>query len=245
LEKYFAAAAEKPDVTGVLVLDVTTWAGTTKLARMTPDNWLITCKAPAVHLLPQWAVRWCAEQHGKQLSAGAAKLLVDLVGSEMGLLDQELAKLAVYAGNADKIDVRDVDELVGRRRAENTWRIFDFIGTGQAREALDLLQKLLDQGEDPLRLLGAFSSQLRQLAKVTRLSAQGVTLKDAMNRGGVPGYRAAQDGADQLLRHLGRRRLDRLYDWLLETDLGMKGGSQLPPRILLERLVIRLARPRT
>jgi hypothetical protein len=46
------------------------------------------------------------------------------------------------------------------------------------------------------------------------------------------------------MRHLGRRRLDRLYDWLLETDQGMKGGSALPPPVLLERLVVRLARAR-
>jgi hypothetical protein len=37
--------------------------------------------------------------------------------------------------------------------------------------------------------------------------------------------------------------VDRLYDWLLEADLGMKGGSALPPRTLLERLVLRLALP--
>jgi hypothetical protein len=54
----------------------------------------------------------------------------------------------------------------------------------------------------------------------------------------------AKARAEGLLRHLGRRRLDKLYDWLLETDLGMKGSSQLPQRVLLERLVVRRARPR-
>jgi DNA polymerase-3 subunit delta len=61
----------------------------------------------------------------------------------------------------------------------------------------------------------------------------------------VPDYRTARQEAEQQLRHLGRRRLDHLYDWLLETDQGLKGGSQLSPRILLERLVVRLARMRT
>ena len=44
------------------------------------------------------------------------------------------------------------------------------------------------------------------------------------------------------MRHLGRRRLARLYEWLLEVDLGMKGGSQLPKELLLQRLVVRMAR---
>jgi hypothetical protein len=36
--------------------------------------------------------------------------------------------------------------------------------------------------------------------------------------------------------------MDRIYDWLLEADLGMKGASELSERVILERLLIRLAR---
>src|SRR5262249_3012475 len=101
MEKFFSETAAKRDApTGVLVLDVRTWASTTKLAKLTPDGWLITCKAPATHTLPAWCVQWCIGQYGKQLAAGAAKLLVELVGSQMGLLDKELEKLAVYVASA-------------------------------------------------------------------------------------------------------------------------------------------------
>src|SRR5262249_31154247 len=153
---------------------------------------------------------------------------------------QEMAKLAVYVGAAPKIDARDVDQLVGRSRAEKTWEIFKLIGAGKTAEALTFLDRLLDQGEEPIALLGAFSKRLRQLAQTTRLCAQGVPMQDALTQVGVPDYRTARQEAEQQLRHLGRRRLDHLYDWLLETDQGLKGGSQLSPRILLERLVVRL-----
>jgi DNA polymerase-3 subunit delta len=238
LEKYVAA----PAATGVLVLDVQTWTSTTKLAKLIPDSATITCKAPALQQLPEWCVSWCKTQHGKQLTVPAARLLVDLVGAEMGLLDQELAKLAIYAGSNSRIDLGDVDQLVGSSRTENTWKIFDLIGAGKVGEALTLLDRLLDQGDDPMRLLGAFSMQLRRLAQAARLNSQGVALATALERAGVPSFPAARRGAEQQLRHLGRRRLNLIYDWLLETDLGLKGSSQLPPRTLLERLVVRLAR---
>jgi DNA polymerase-3 subunit delta len=61
-----------------------------------------------------------------------------------------------------------------------------------------------------------------------------------MERAGVQHF--AQQGLEQQLRHLDRQNADRLYDWLLEVDFGMKGGSQLPERTLLERLVVQLAR---
>ncbi|MFO0929475.1 MAG: DNA polymerase III subunit delta [Gemmataceae bacterium] len=245
LEKYFAdTAGKRQQPAGVLVLDVQTWQSTTKLAKLTPEAWHLSCKAPTSHQLPQWCVQWCIGSYGKQLATAAARLLVDLVGPQMGLLDKELEKLAVYVGAAPKIDSRDVDQLVGQSRAENTWRLFDLLGEGKTGEALTLLDRLLDQGQDPMRLLGAFSLQLRRLAQAGQLSGQGVALADALSRAGFPAYPSARQAAEAQMRHLGRRRLERLYDWLLETDQGMKGGSQLPPRLLLERLVVRLGRTR-
>jgi DNA polymerase-3 subunit delta len=114
------------------------------------------------------------------------------------------------------------------------------MGAGLTGEALAFLDRLLDRGQDPILFLAALSYRMRQLAQVNRLSAQGVGLDDAFSRVGVPPF--ARRDCEQQMRHLGRRRLDRSYDMLLEADLGMKGGSQLPPRVILERLVVRLAR---
>jgi DNA polymerase-3 subunit delta len=237
LEKYFA----EPTARGVLALTVKVFPATTRLAKLLPDAGLITCKAPPTAKLAEWCVHWSTARHGKPLTRDAARLLVELIGPEMGQLDMELAKLAVGVGGKARIDPEDVDALVGRRREESVWRIFEQIGAGQAAEALTLLDRLLTQGEDPMALLGAFSSQLRKLAQTAALHFQGAALGEALEQAGVPPF--ARRGAEQQLRHLGRRRLGSLYDWLLQTDLGMKGGSQMPPRTLLERLVVRLARP--
>jgi DNA polymerase-3 subunit delta len=236
LEKYVA----EPAATGVLALDVKSWPANTRLAKLLDSDATIVCKTPAAYRLPAWCVQWAGSRHGKQLSSEAAKLLVDLVGSEMGQLDQELAKLAIYVGSANCIETSDVDKLVGNSRAENMWKIFDAIGAGNAAQSLVILDRLFEQGEEPLRILGAFSLQLRRLAQAARLHEQGQTLSKALDRAGVPPF--AQRATEQQLRHLGRERANRLYDWLLEVDLGLKGASQLPPRTLLERLIVRLAR---
>jgi DNA polymerase-3 subunit delta len=236
LEKYVA----NPAATGVLVLDVTSWPATTKLAKALAGDATITCKAPSAQKLPDWCVQRAAA-HGKQLTAQAARMLVDLVGPEMGLLDQELAKLAIYVGDAKRINPDDVDKLVGHSRGENMWKIFDAIAAANPAEALTILDRLLDQGEEPLRILGAFSMQLRRLAQAHRMTQQGNPLLPALEQAGVPPF--GIKSAEQQLRHLGPGRAERLYDWLLEADLGLKGSSQLPPRTLLERLIVQLARP--
>jgi DNA polymerase-3 subunit delta len=237
LEKYVS----QPAVTGTLVLDVKSWPANTKLAKMLGDQAAIVCKALPIHRLGAWCGKWMSSRYGKQLSADAAALLVDFVGTETGQLDQEMQKLAIYVGEKKQVTAADVDQLVGKSRSENMWKIFDAIGAGEAGPALAILDGLFDHGEEPLRILGAFSMQLRRLAQVARLNQDGITLYRAMDQAGVPPF--AQKGCEQQLRHLGKARTERLYNWLIQIDLGLKGSSQLPPRTLLERLVVQLARP--
>lgn len=226
--------------TGLLILDIKTWASNTRLAKMIDNNATIACKAPATQYLARWCSDWCAAHYQKQLMPDAAKLLTELVDSEMGLLDQEMVKLSIYVGKKPRIEFDDVDKLVGNNRAQDIWKIFDAISAGNVRDALGIVNRLFDQGEEPLRIVGAMSFQLRKLAQATRLTAQGVSLGAAVAQAGVPpfGLRAAENQ----LRHLGRRRLDRLYDWLLQINLDLRGNSPLPARTLFERFLLKLSR---
>ncbi len=243
LEKY----AAEPSKTGTLILDVKSWPANTKLAKLIPDAATVVCKMPdkphlAVPLAAKWVAGRAKAEYGKTLAADAAGWLVELVGPELGVLDQEAAKLAAYVGDRSAITREDVDRLVGRSRAAETFKIFDAIGAGRPAEALAILGRLLDQGEEPLGLLGAFSWQLRRLAKAARLVRAGRSIPAAVEAVGFQAW--ARDRVEAQLRHLGRRRLDRVYDWLLEADLALKSSGALPERVVLERLVVRLARPR-
>jgi DNA polymerase-3 subunit delta len=235
LEKYVTAPAK----TGVLILDVQKWPANTRLAKALPDSATISCTAPAAAKVTTWCQSWSEQHLGKKLSATAAKMLVELVGNDMGLLDQELSKLAVYVGDARQIDTGDVDKLVGRSREEDVWQIFDLIGDGNIAGALAYLDRLATQGEEPLRLLGAITSKLRSFAQTYRLMQTGLTLTQAMDEVEVPPY--FRRSTEQHMRRLTGRRLNRIYDWLLQTNLGMKGGSELPKEAQLERLIIQLA----
>lgn len=226
--------------TGMLILEVKTWAANTRLAKMIDNAATIACKAPNSQSIARWCTDWCGTQYEKQLAAPAASLLVDLVGPEMGLLDQELLKLSIYVGGKAKIDVEDVDTLVGNNRAADTWKIFDAIAAGNVKGAMAILERLFDQGEEPMRIIGAFSIQLRRLAQAARLCGQGMSLGAALAQVGVPPF--ATRSAETQMRHLGRRRLDRLYDWLLQMNMDLRGGSQLSGRTLFERFLLKLAR---
>jgi DNA polymerase-3 subunit delta len=159
-------------------------------------------------------VEWCQSQYGKRITTPAAQMLVELVGPTMGVLDQELQKLKDFVGDRAAIDVKDVDELTGRSRGANVFKILDDVGEGQQAAALKILTELFEEGEEPLKLLGALGFQLRKLARAARMHKQGMNLDEAMTSGCqlAASPRQRSQGAP---RH---DRLDKLYDCMLELD---------------------------
>ena len=239
LEKYFAA----PSKTGVLILEVKSFSETTLLAKALPDSAKVVCKAPKEHLLVNWCIGWAKTTHAKKLSPDAAGQLMQLVGPSMGLLSQELAKLSTSIGALTEITSADIERLIPRSRSANVFNIMNAVGDGQPAAALGLLTELLDDGEAPLAIVGALAFTLRKLATIGRLVSQGEPLGIAMDKAGITNWN--RQVTERQVKHLGRRRLEQISDWLVEVNLGLKGGSPLPERLQMEMLVVKLARPRT
>ncbi len=240
LERY----AANPSKIGVLILEVKTFPETTKLAKALPDGAKIACKSPAANRLQPWCIGWAKSKHDKKLEVHAAELLIELVGPQMGLLAQEIEKLSVAVGDKASITPETVDAMIGRSRSANVFHILNAIGDGQPARALKLLCEVFEEGDEPIAVMGALTGQLRKLAAVGRLTAEGQSLGLAMDNAGIPKWPEARMNGERQVKHLGRRRLDKLMDWLVEINLGLKGGSQLPNRLQVERLIVKLARPR-
>jgi len=245
LEGYVA----RPAGSGMLVLDLKSFPANTRLYKaVAADGLLVDCNAPRAAGLTRWVTAWGKQTHGVIVAQAAAEMLVEMIGAEMGLLDQELAKLALTAPADKKITPEAVGQSVGGWRAKTTWVMLDAALDGNVREAMAQLDRLLASGESEIGLLGQISASLRRLAAATRLILQSeqtgrrVSLRSALEQAGVRSF-VVQKSEEQLKR-LGRQRGAQLYDWLLEADLDLKGYSAMPSRLILERLIIRLAAPR-
>ena len=242
LEDYVA----RPSRSGVLALDLDSLPSNTRLYKsIAASGLLIDCNAPSPVRLCKWLVEWARQHHHVQLPQAAAEMLVEMIGPELGLLDQELAKLALLAGDDKKIAPELVGRSVGGWRAKTTWEMLDAALDGNVREAMLQLDRLLAAGEQPVGLLGQISTSLRRFAAATRLVLQAeatrrrVNLRDALELSGVRSF--VLQKAERQLRLLGRQRGAQLYRWLLEADLDLKGESAMPPRLILERLIVRLS----
>jgi DNA polymerase-3 subunit delta len=237
LESYLDRPAKK----SVLLLDVKSWPSTTRLAKKVASIGLpLECNELKGAALPTWIGKRCRTRHGKKIDRDAAGLLVELAGNELGLIDQELAKLAAYVGTADAIDATAVERLVGGWKTETTWKMLDAVRDGQMATALELLDKLLLAGEAPLKLLGGINYVFRPIAKGTELSRQGQSsLNEALAAAGVKPFNIPQ--VVPYLKRIGRPRAERICNWLLSADVDLKSSSGFSDRLIIERLLVQLA----
>jgi len=253
LEDFVAA----PRGGGTLVLEVDEWPANTRLYKAVDQTGLqIDCrppqrlqgktKVPDEAAVVNWIMAWAKEQHGFQLGRDAAQLLLDLTGSVFALLDQNLAKLALFATDGKKIDAITVQEVVGGWRAKSTWDLVDAATIGDAGEALQVLDRLLQSGEHPLALFGSVSWSLRRYAAATKLFQQAErrgdrpNLREALIAAGFRDWPVGSiKKAEDRLKQLGRDRAGKLYQWLIEADLAMKGSHSHEDRarFVLEQLI--------
>jgi DNA polymerase III subunit delta len=256
LEEY----AIQPKRQGVLVLEVDTWPATTRLFKQLAETGLqIDCHIPAEDTVLDWLRSRAELMYQTPFAAGAAERLLEIVGPQMGRLDQEAAKLSLLAAApsqpAEKskrpiITAQLIEQAVGGWRAKTAWEMIDSAAAGDAEAALVQLDRLILAGENPIGLLAQMAAPLRRLAAAARIirgaqrEGQRLNVRQALEQAGVSKWPKAMDKAEFQLRQLGSRRAAKIYDWLLEADLALKGISSSPDRarLVLEQLIVRMIR---
>ncbi len=255
LEDYVA----KPSKSATLVLDVGTWAANTRLYKAVDEAGLqIHCSPPLKgksknvddNRITKWLMSRANKPHGFKMKSLAAEVLLELVGPSLGLLEQDLAKLALYAPAAGEVSAELVQSAVGGWRAKTTWDAIDAALDGNAAEALVQLDHLLQSGEHPLALFGSIAWSLRRYAAATRIfqgyerRGKKVQLSQALTEAGFKDWPpGSMRKGEERLKRMGRERGGKLLQWVLATDLSLKGthSDERRSRFALEQLFLKLA----
>ena len=182
--------------------------------------------------VPGWLIAR-AEEQGVEFETPAARALAGAIGTALGVLTQELAKLIDYVGERKRITKDDVAEIVGSVPRQNRWDWFDMVSDGRFAEARAGLHVLLDESESGVGLVIGLGTQFLRLAIVAR-----------------GGERALGEVLPPHQRWLGKRlakqarawhpeALDRALGDLLRADRLLKSAS-LDERQIMEELLLRL-----
>ncbi|MFN3190397.1 MAG: DNA polymerase III subunit delta [Aureliella sp.] len=251
LEKWCTTA---PD-SSMLILQLSSFPSNTKLFKLFDKHGTcIPCslptsgprsKTPSIPKLKDWLLAWSQQELKLHATKPQIAQIVEAVGTDCGLLHQELSKLSLYANEDGTLTEEAIRENIGSWRTRTMWEIADSIADGRVAEALEQLDKVFAAGEHPAAVVPQVSWSLRRFAKAAHLILQGkrtgqqISAQVAIGKCGFWGPDAKL--AEQRLRRMGLRRASKLSDWLLELDLQIKGSHSQPARAIsaLEQLCLR------
>jgi len=163
--------------------------------------------------------------------------IIELVGSDVRSISNELNKLSTAALPSGKITAQLVEELVGRSRELMNWELTDQMIARNQPRALQTLKHLLDDGAPPVMLIGLIASTYRRMALAQALLSQGVTPREMFRQVPMPPFK--QSSFLGMLDRIDGRKLSRQIARIAEADLGIK-TSKASPRMQVEMLVCEL-----
>jgi len=231
----FLEYLKNPSPTTVLCLSGEKLDLRTKLGKaLSKANCVFQLAPPDQRHISGW-LRTRAKLHGYKIEHNASELIADFIGTELGILDNALHKVAAYAGPDATITASDVESCMISTRVHIIWDLTDAIGDRNLSLASSLVRNLLDGGEEGIGILGSMSYRLRLMFKVRELIERGTSSRDIKQTLGRLGKDPDRliDGA----RRYTGNELRHAIHCAAQADVRLK-STRLSQGVILDRFLV-------
>jgi DNA polymerase-3 subunit delta len=240
-----------PSSTTLIVVEESLDSATERQARKAaPDLSVERMDVPRGQKLVEWSSAR-ARRHRATIGQNEARRLLealfpgswqavarrDDVPPNLFRLDNELAKLAIAAGDEGAITTADISALVPDAEAEDFWGITNAIMQRDAARAIQEIERAYLLGSAAEGILGQLTSQFEVLA-VTSLAGRSTGIEELASATGLSEGRIRQAGRS--VANFPHTRVAAALDALRDLDAGVKSG-QIDLTDALVPLVARLA----
>ena len=174
--------------------------------------------------------RWLegsARERGYEIAADALEYMITMAGTSITALEHELEKAMLYVGDGGSIRGEDLEGLLGRSREHSVFELTDSLVRADAADALRLLNVLLDDGEEPSRVLAMIAWITRQLVIAHDVAASGASRRKSMEA--IGGRWQQRGGVLDRARRAGRYRLTDAIRACADADLFIKRLRDVRP----------------
>jgi DNA polymerase-3 subunit delta len=190
----------------------------------------------------EWA-RKAITDAGAEIDEITLRLLLSRIGADVRRLSNEINKLVTAALPEKRITADLVNALVPNTREMSNFDLTDHLVAGRKDKALTALKKILDDGAEPLALLGLISYNFRRL-----LIAKDMMDRSASRQEIASAAKLFGRGQDEFLasaRRVDKKKLENAVQLIAKTDLAIKtsigGSGNAGSRLQIEVLVCELA----
>lgn len=194
-----------------------------KLYKWMNKNGCVTeCLPQNEAMLRKWIAGY-VKKEDKIISGGAVERLMERVGTDMELLNNELDKLIGFAGKRADIEPEDVDAICSGLTVSRIFDMIDAVALKEKDKALRLYADLLANKEAPMSILYLFSRHLNILLQLKECQSLGLSKGELAKRIGIPPFTVAKYSRQAQL--FSRGKLLSMLENRLELEESFKTGK--------------------
>jgi len=197
---------------------------------------VVECRPLTDAQITVW-LRTQARSLGATISEDAIHFLKERVGRDLYPLHNELTKAAVGSDHPEKIELPDVERTCVASGNISVYDVLNTLSLRRTDASVRAMDRLLDEGEPPLKILSTLSYRFRLIWKVKQAMRAGHSDASLLRKFGLG--RWAGESVITSAKKYSEKDIRWAFQRLIETDAGLKGGL-LSPKLLLEMLVLDL-----
>lgn len=150
-------------------------------------------------------------------------LLINRVGTNPLLLEQEIEKIKIYKGSDLTITEEDIINLTNKNIDTDIFKLIDHIVKNNKNKALEIYNEMLKNGEEPIKIIIILANQFRIIYQAKELLKKGLSEKDVASTLKIHPYRVKV--ALQNSRNYDSKTLLKFISDLADIDFDIKTGK--------------------
>jgi DNA polymerase-3 subunit delta len=218
VEKIESIVEQTADTTDLLLIDQKLDKRTAFYTYLKKNCDLLLFDDVAPYDLQRW-ISDEAKKRGISMSSEVSRFLIERVGPNQQLLDQEILKLSLQTSSITK---ELVEDLVEQTPQSKVFDMLDALFTGKSEKAQQLYNDQRAQGEEPQKILAMITWQLQQLTLAVFCPDKKV---DTLTRAGMSPYSAQK--CLQLAKNISQKDLKFFITELASIDEMSKTNADI------------------
>lgn len=189
--------------------------------------------------LNMWA-RNKMQEKGLKSDFDAVDMLCEAVGGELAAMENEIEKLYLYTlDRADKsITKQDILACIGFSKEENPFELSNAITACDRTRAIKLVDKLVDDGEEPVGILSKMTFPILKMARIKRLTEAGLSQSEVLRLAGLMYWESRL--VNTARRMPSQAAFKRTLDRIIEADASFKSSAITDPKTTLKGILLTL-----
>ncbi|MBQ0028450.1 MAG: DNA polymerase III subunit delta [Lachnospiraceae bacterium] len=184
--------------------------------------------------LKRWIVSKVKKEN-KMITNGTIDVFLEMVGTDMLCISNELDKLFAYTLNKEQITVSDVKEVCTVQLVNRIFEMIGMIGLRKKTEAIEMYHDLLALKETPFGMLALIERQFNIMLQMADLMERGIPFDTIAKKVGLSTY-IAKKYVPQI-KCFTKDEMKRVLNACAEVDYGVKTGD-IKAELGVELLII-------